>query len=320
VKEYTGDERVYWVGIGCSAAKPSVNPKSQFLLFKTPPRLSGKESREVRSFSKKVLLMVELYDQTTAEDAKDGEIHSNASHSGMERQQSEQEKKEKALSDQNIRLLATNLLEKISSGTLDVVDGTDQLFTMMRTAKYDEQSRRLKLVTDGRQAVSEPSEEIKASNLNKASYPILTDLGLPLSSVFLSALLRELVMLDRNNPESDILTYQTHRGTTCRLLSIPKSSSEYRFQRNSKQWLKTLLTVSTGCDDDASKGAMWILKALASEYEVEFIQAAEDAGYPIHLQTQFWHPAIAMSFCTHSSAICIQSHGKFMVQLSHIFA
>jgi hypothetical protein len=39
-----------------------------------------------------------------------------------------------------------------------------------------------------------------------------------------------------------------------------------------------------------------------------------------HLQTQFWHPAIAMSFCTHSSAICIQSYGKFMVQLWHIFA
>jgi hypothetical protein len=74
VKEYTGDERVYWVGIGCLVAKPSVNPKSQFLLFKTPAQLSGKESREVRSFSKKVFLMVELYDQTTAEDAKDGEI------------------------------------------------------------------------------------------------------------------------------------------------------------------------------------------------------------------------------------------------------
>jgi hypothetical protein len=109
----------------------------------------------------------------------------------------------------------------------------------------------------------------------------LTDLGLPLSSVFLSALLRELVMLDRNNPKGDILTYRTHRGTTCQLLSIPKSSLEYRFQRNSKEWLKTLLIVSTGCDDDASKGALGILKALASEYEVEFIQAAEDSGYSI---------------------------------------
>jgi hypothetical protein len=36
VQGFSGDERVYWVGIGCLAAKPSVNPKSQFLLFKTP--------------------------------------------------------------------------------------------------------------------------------------------------------------------------------------------------------------------------------------------------------------------------------------------
>jgi hypothetical protein len=150
-----------------------------------------------------------LEHQTTAEDATDGEIPSNATHPRMERQQSEQEKKEKALSDQNVRLLATNLLEKISSGTLDVVEGTDQPFTMMRTAKYDEQSRRLELVTDGSQAVSEPSEEIKASDLNKASYPILTDFGLPLSSVFLSTLLRELVMLDRTNPKGDILIGKT---------------------------------------------------------------------------------------------------------------
>ena len=30
----------------------------------------------------------------------------------------------------------------------------------------------------------------------------------------------------------------------------------------------------------------------------------------LHLQTQFWHPAIAMSFCTHSSAIRSHSYGK----------
>jgi hypothetical protein len=103
-------------------------------------------------------------------------------------------------------------------------------------------------------------------------------------------------MLDRTNPKGDILTYRTHPGTTCRLLSIQKSSSEYRFQRNSKQWLKTLLTVSTGCDDDASKGALWILKALASEYEVKFIQAAEDAGYPIMLVKMDEATAAAMWF------------------------
>jgi hypothetical protein len=279
VKQYTGADTVYWVGIGCSASQPSVNPKSQFELFKTPPRLSGKESREVRSFSKKVMLMLELHDQTTTEDAQDEGISGDATQSGQVKQPSEQEERAKAQSDDNVRLIATNLLERIASGTLDVVDGTCQLVTMMRTVKYEEQGRRLKPVMVDLQPVSE-LEELKASDLNKSSYPILTDLGLPLSPVFLSALLRELVMLSRNHPQRDMLTYSTHRGTTCRLLSIPKSSSEYRFQRNSKQWLKTLLEDSTGCGD-ASKGALWISKVLASQCEVEFIEAAEDAGYPI---------------------------------------
>jgi hypothetical protein len=150
---------------------------------------------------------------------------------------------------------------------------------MMRTVKYEEQGRRLKSVMVDLQPVSE-LEELKASDLKKSSYPILTDLGLPLSPVFLSALLRELVMLSRDNPQRDMLTYSTHRGTTCQLLSIPKSSSEYRFQRNSKEWLKTLLQDCTGCGD-ASKGALWLLKVLASRHEVQFIEAAEDAGYPI---------------------------------------
>jgi arabinogalactan endo-1,4-beta-galactosidase len=69
VKQYTGADRVCWVGIGYSASQPSVNPISQFKLFKKPPRLSGKESRGVRSFSKKVMLMLELYNQATTEDA-----------------------------------------------------------------------------------------------------------------------------------------------------------------------------------------------------------------------------------------------------------
>jgi hypothetical protein len=84
VKQYTGADRVYWVGLGCSASQPSVNPKSQFELFKTPPRLSGKESRGVRSFLKKVMLMLELYDQTTTEDAQQDEGISDATNLGQE--------------------------------------------------------------------------------------------------------------------------------------------------------------------------------------------------------------------------------------------
>ncbi len=123
-------------------------------------------------------------------------------------------------------------------------------------------------------------KEIKVSDLSKSSYPILTDIGIPLSRTFLSALLRELVMLDKADSEAGVLSYSKHRGTTCRLLSIPKSSTEYRFRRNAKHWLKPLFSDCTDCRDD-SKAALWAMKAIASEYEVEFIQAAEDCGYPI---------------------------------------
>jgi hypothetical protein len=129
---------------------------------------------------------------------------------GQEKQPSEQEERDKAQSDDNVRLLATNLLERIASGTLDVVDGTGQLFTMTRTVKYEEQGRRLKSVMVNLQPPVSESEELKASGLNKSSYPILTDLGLPLSPVFLSALLRELVMLSRADPQGDMLIYSTH--------------------------------------------------------------------------------------------------------------
>jgi hypothetical protein len=118
------------------------------------------------------------------------------------------------------------------------------------------------------------------SDLSKSSYPILTDIGIPLSRTFVSALLRELVMLDKANSEAGVHSYSTHRGTTCRLLSIPKSSTEYRFRRNAKHWLKRLYSDSTDCRDN-SKEALWAMKAITSEYELEFIKAAEDCGYPI---------------------------------------
>jgi hypothetical protein len=45
--------------------------------------------------------------------------------------------------------------------------------------------------------------------------------------------------------------------------------------------LKTLSEDSTGCGDAYLKGALWISKVLASQYKVEFMEAAEDAGYLI---------------------------------------
>jgi hypothetical protein len=147
---------------------------------------------------------------------------------------------------------------------------------MMITAKYDEQIGRLESVT----VIS--TQEIKVSDLStKSSYSILSDIGIPLSRTFLLALLRELVMLDKVNPEAGVLLYSTHRGTTCQLLSIPKSSTKYRFRCGTKHWLKPLFSDCTNWCRDGLKAALWAMKAIASEYEVEFIQAAEDCGHQI---------------------------------------
>ena len=102
-------------------------------------------------------------------------------------------------------------------------------------------------------------------------------------------------MLHQENSEAGVISYSTHRGTTCRLLSIPKSSTEYRFRRNAKHWLKPLFSDCTDCRDD-SKAALWAMKAIASEYEVEFIQAAEDCGYPILTRKMDEATAAAMSY------------------------
>ena len=119
----------------CMAA----NPKNQFILSKTPPRLSGKKVCQVRSFSKKALLILELYSEAVAEDEEDDrEFNPSTSTRLQPDETSKQEKRAKAQSDDNVCLLATNLLERIATGTLDVVHGTDQLFSMMRTIKYEE--------------------------------------------------------------------------------------------------------------------------------------------------------------------------------------
>jgi hypothetical protein len=223
------------------------------------------------------LLILSIYSEAIVEDAEDEE-DGEGFHSATTRLQPDESNSELVnQGDENVRMLASNLLEKIANGKLDVVAGTEQLFLMMRTAKYDEQIRRLELVTI---IPIEPVKEIKVSDLSKSSYPILTDIGIPLSRTFISALLPELVMLDKANSEAGVLLYSTHRGTTCRLLSIPKSSTKYRFRRNAKHWLKPLFSDCTDCRDDL-KVALWAMKAIASEYEVEFIQAAEDCGCPI---------------------------------------
>jgi roadblock/LC7 domain-containing protein len=81
-----------------------------------------------------------------------------------------------------------------------------------------------------------------------------------------------------------------------------------------KEYAANIIAENMLTQVDSDGYSTTILKAIINYCKDEAV------AVPKHLQTQFWHPAIAMSFCTHSSAICIQSYGKFMVQLWHIFA
>jgi hypothetical protein len=112
-----------------------------------PCRESKKSASKVRSFPKKVLLILGIYSEAIVEDAEDEE-DGEEFHSATTRLQPDESGSELVnQGDENVRMLASNLLEKIADGKLDVVAGTEQLFLMMRTAKYDEQIRRLESVT-----------------------------------------------------------------------------------------------------------------------------------------------------------------------------
>jgi hypothetical protein len=131
VKEHTGDQKVYWLGVGFSSDKGSclaVHPKSQFQMSKTPSRLSHKEVWQIRSFSRKVLLILDIYSEATAEDAEDEE-DAEEFHSATRLQSDEPDSKLVNQADKNDRMLTSNLLEKIADGKLDVM----QLFVLFGT-------------------------------------------------------------------------------------------------------------------------------------------------------------------------------------------
>ena len=122
--------------------------------------------------------------------------------------------------------------------------------------------------------------------LDATRYPILSQLGLPISKTLLSALLCEIVLLSRNHPDKGILTYSTHRGTEGTLLNIPRSRNEDSFgtiARSKNSWIKQLPTLVTA-DGDAAKGADWILHQLGLDYGDEFVSRVQKMRFPILLK------------------------------------
>jgi hypothetical protein len=112
VKEHTGDQKVHWLGVGFSFNKGSclaVNPKSRFQISKTLPHFSGKEVWQVCSFSNKVLLILDIYSEATAEHAGNEEFGEDFHFT----RRLQPDKSDSELVNQahiNVHMLASNLL------------------------------------------------------------------------------------------------------------------------------------------------------------------------------------------------------------------
>ena len=85
-------------------------------------------------------------------------------------------------------------------------------------------------------------KEEEAVMPDKQRYPLLTQLGLPLTKRYVSTLFCEIVLLQSDHLDViGKLKYSTFRGTTCSLLRVPRSSSPVSFRRHANEWLKRLL-------------------------------------------------------------------------------
>ena len=100
----------------------------------------------------------------------------------------------------------------------------------------------------------------------------------------MSYLLREVVALSCLYPGHGLLSYQTHRGTSCELVKVTRSKNKQSFVTNVRRhqsWLHRLPSLVVAEGVDAAVGATWILQHLALNYEDQFVHVCRKMGYPI---------------------------------------
>ncbi len=118
----------------------------------------------------------------------------------------------------------------------------------------------------------------------ESSFPTLSKLGVPITKRLVSYLLREVVALSCLYPGHGLLSYQTHRGTSCELVKVTRSKNKESFVTNVRRhqsWLHRLPSLVVTESLDPAVGASWILKHLAMNYEDEFVHVCRKMGYPI---------------------------------------
>jgi hypothetical protein len=159
--------------------------------------------------------------------------------------------------------LALVLLQQLSKDQItNPVQAIEGLLKTIRVSQNAKEKARLALVL-GVENNHIDEQEFKT---RESSFATLSKLGAPITKRLVSYLLRKVVALSCLYPAHGLLSYQTHRGTSCELVKVTRSKSKKCFVTNVRghqSWLHRLPSLVVAESVDPAVGAAWILKHLA---------------------------------------------------------
>jgi hypothetical protein len=268
-----------WIGLGSIKKKlpGPFNPATQSRYFKTPPRLPQLNHAALRKSRSMMLAVLSLHNE---------EIEKNKQPDDDDEDDNLEGNKGKDLEDldENLRNSALVLLEQISKKdtSIDPVEAIEALMKTIRESQNAKQKVRLSLVLGGGEEDDGMEEE--EFETRQSSFPVLSLVGLPVTKRLVSSLLREIVALSFLHPQHGLLSYETHRGTSCELVKVTRSKNKECFVTNVRRhhsWLHRLPSLVVAETVEPSIGASWILQHLALNFEDEFVHVCKKMGYPV---------------------------------------
>jgi hypothetical protein len=215
------NKKPMWVGLGLMKKKVvllnlrqeqlAFTPETQSKFSKTPPHLPKSNLALLQRNRSMMLSLLDMYfqgienkEKDAYEDMEDNDLDATITRTNSDKDPDEMHKK---LCTSALLLLAQIAMDKCT----DPVGAMEGLLKWIRVSQNARQQVRLSLLS-GNNHMEEQEFEMRQS-----SFPILLQIGLPVTKRLVSSLLREIVALSCFYPDCGLLLYQTHRGTPCEL-------------------------------------------------------------------------------------------------------
>ena len=206
VKDYM-PSIVNWIGLG--PVLKSENPRTQFNTNKRRQRTKPIHfSKSMIQIRRSFINMILLKQQFTSS-------HADNKHQSSSVSSSPPNEKENIINTM-LKQSRLNGFDKASAAAIEYVKS-------MWSLSLQQQKEALTNLEVG--ATDFIDKSFKEIEVDDASYPLLSQLQIPISKHVISTLLKELVALSNSLPNDELLTYDTHYGSKCHLLSIPNFTS-----------------------------------------------------------------------------------------------